>query len=50
VENLKVNGTDHDSPWISWDDVASGADIEFLLNSAPRLSWGSKRNVAGPSY
>ncbi len=50
VVNLKVNGQDHNSPWISWQDLAAGGAIGFTLSETPNLVWGTGTDAAGPSY
>ena len=50
VQGLRVNGTDYNSPWIPWERLAGGAELEFLLADAPAPAWGSSRDAAAPSF
>ena len=50
VQGLRVNGVDHNSPWIVWDEVAHGADLEFIVSDSPNQAWGAARDAAAPSY
>jgi putative alpha-1,2-mannosidase len=35
VQRVQFNGQDYRSPWISWDALAQGGQLEFVLAAAP---------------
>jgi predicted alpha-1,2-mannosidase len=49
VQSLKLNGTNHDSPWIQWSDLANGAVLDFTLGNNPS-QWGSDSKLSPPSF
>ena len=50
VQSMHIKGLDHNSPWIQWNDIEKGGNIDFVLGSTPALSWGSRREAAAPSF
>ena len=42
VKQLKVNGKICDKPWITWDDIKDGAEIEFVMSPKPSRSLHGK--------
>ncbi|WP_139202509.1 glycoside hydrolase family 92 protein [Phyllobacterium sp. YR620] len=40
-----MNGASHDSPWIDFDKLSSGARLEFTLSDKPSC-WGSNPPAA----
>jgi len=48
TKSLKLNGEDHDSAWISWDDIAKGGTLEYATASKPGSKWAT--TVLPPSY
>ncbi len=42
VKQLKVNGKICDKPWITWDDIKDGAEIEFVMSPKPSGSLHGK--------
>ncbi|WP_051614641.1 GH92 family glycosyl hydrolase [Phyllobacterium sp. UNC302MFCol5.2] len=45
IQKLTVNGAAHDSPWIDFDKLSSGARLEFTLSDKPSC-WGSNPPAA----
>jgi predicted alpha-1,2-mannosidase len=50
VQSLSLNGCEHNSPWVAWDSVASGARLHFRLSDTPNTQWGSDPQAAPPSF
>jgi putative alpha-1,2-mannosidase len=50
VQNLRINGQDYRSPWIPWNLISSGGEIEFVLGVSPNKGWGGQAEAAPPSY
>jgi predicted alpha-1,2-mannosidase len=50
IQSLRINGQDYGSPWIPWNILASGGDIEFVLGDSPNKNWGVQVDAAPPSY
>jgi predicted alpha-1,2-mannosidase len=50
VRQLALNGQDYNSPWIPWDAVSGGAQLDFSLDSSPHTEWGSDPGAAPPSF
>jgi predicted alpha-1,2-mannosidase len=50
VESLQLNGKPHDSPWIPWDAVSGGAQLDFSLTDSPNTLWGRDPAAAPPSF
>ena len=45
---LKVDGRPHEKAWIDWEDICSGAKIEFSTSASPSGKWG--REQLPPSF
>ena len=45
---MKLNGKSHESTWIDWDQLNSGATIEYSTSGKPDMKWGAK--VVPPSF
>lgn len=45
---LKLDGKPYDSTWIDWDDLCTGAALEYTTTSKPGANWG--RSKMPPSY
>src|SRR5260370_19140199 len=50
VQELRVNGQVHASPWIPWRVISNGGQLEFVLGHSPNEAWGHHQEVAPPSY
>ena len=50
IQGLRINGQDYASPWIPWQVLANGGDVEFLLGNSPNKNWGTQLDAAPPSY
>jgi predicted alpha-1,2-mannosidase len=50
VQDLSLNGCEHNSPWIPWDAVSGGATLNFSLGDTPNTQWGSDPSAAPPSF
>jgi predicted alpha-1,2-mannosidase len=42
IKSMKLNGQPHESTWIGWDDIATGATLEYTTSAKPDLKWGTK--------
>jgi predicted alpha-1,2-mannosidase len=49
VQTLKVNGSNHNIPWIQWRDLAKGGILDFTLGDQPS-KWGGDPKLAPPSF
>lgn len=45
---LKIDGRPHEKAWIDWEDICSGAKIEFSTSASPSGKWG--REQLPPSF
>jgi predicted alpha-1,2-mannosidase len=50
VQRLALNGQPYNSPWIPWDVVSGGAQLDFSLSNIPNTNWGSDPAAAPPSF
>jgi len=50
VQRLVLNGQPYNSPWIWWDAVSGGAQLDFSLGNIPNTNWGSDPAAAPPSF
>lgn len=50
VRALRLDGRPYGRPWISFCDLARGADLAFELGSRPNRGWGASRASAPPSF
>ena len=48
IKSMKLNGKSHESTWIDWDQLNSGATIEYSTSGKPDMKWGAK--VVPPSF
>jgi predicted alpha-1,2-mannosidase len=49
VQSLRINGQDYASPWIPWNVLSSGAELQFDLGASANHSWGTQSD-AMPSF
>lgn len=40
VKDLYVNGKQHKSPYLTYDEIKNGAEIHFIMSSKPNKKWG----------
>ena len=45
---MKLNGKSYESTWIDWDQLNSGATIEYSTSGKPDMKWGAK--IVPPSF
>jgi len=50
IRRLAINSSDYNSPWIPWDLVKDGAELDFALQTEPNARWGSDPAEAPPSF
>ena len=50
VQSLTLNGHDYNSPWIPWDAVENGAELDFTLGNNPNVNWGGDPAAAPPPF
>ena len=48
IKSMKLNGKSYESTWIDWDQLNSGATIEYSTSGKPDMKWGAK--VVPPSF
>ena len=48
IQKLTVNGNEHASTWVDWDDLCDGATLRFTTSSKPCKTWGTA--VEPPSF
>ena len=48
IKSMKLNGKSYESTWIDWDQLNSGATIEYRTSGKPDMKWGAK--VVPPSF
>ena len=48
ISSMKLNGKTYDSTWITWEELANGATIQYKMSNKPNNKWGTK--VTPPSY
>ncbi|MET4082750.1 putative alpha-1,2-mannosidase [Pedobacter sp. UYP30] len=41
IQSLKINGKLYDKTYLTYDDLMSGAKLEFLLGEKPNINWGT---------
>lgn len=42
INSLKINGKPYESTWIDWDELSTGAILEYKTSNKPNLQWGTK--------
>jgi putative alpha-1,2-mannosidase len=50
VQSLTLNGQHYNSPWIPWDWVANGSELDFTLGNNPNMKWGIDADAPPPSF
>jgi predicted alpha-1,2-mannosidase len=50
VSSLRLNGRSYARPWISYCQLARGADLSFALGPRPSRGWASSRAAMPPSF
>jgi len=50
VRSLRIEGRPYGRPWISYCNLADGADLSFDLGPRPNRAWGASRAAAPPSF
>jgi predicted alpha-1,2-mannosidase len=50
VRSLRLNRHVYGRPWISYCDLARGADLLFVLDARPNHGWGDSAAAAPPSF
>jgi predicted alpha-1,2-mannosidase len=50
IQSLAIKKADYASPWIPWDLIKDGADLDFVMQPQPDISWGSDPTNAPPSF
>jgi putative alpha-1,2-mannosidase len=50
VRWLRLDGRRYGRPWISYCDLARGADLAFVLGPRPNRRWGASHAAAPPSF
>jgi predicted alpha-1,2-mannosidase len=50
VKSLRLAGRVHSRPWISYCELARGADLAFRLQRRPNRRWGAAAAEAPPSF
>lgn len=48
IKSMKLNGKSYESTWIDWDQLNSGATIEYRTSGKPDMKWEVK--VVPPSF
>lgn len=48
IKSMKLNGKSYENTWIDWDQLNSGATIEYRTSGKPDMKWGAK--VVPPSF
>lgn len=49
IQSARLNGKEWNKPWISHEDVMSGAVLELIMGDRPNKRWGSAPDDAPPS-
>lgn len=42
INSLMLDGKPHESTWIGWDELSTGAVLEYKASNKPNLQWGTK--------
>jgi putative alpha-1,2-mannosidase len=50
IRSLGLRGHAYGRPWISYCELAAGADLQYRLGKRPNRSWGTAAAVSPPSY
>lgn len=50
IRRVSVNNQEYKSSWIPWDLVKHGAKLNFSMQSAPNLTWGTDPAAVPPSF
>ncbi|HTV43119.1 MAG TPA: GH92 family glycosyl hydrolase [Candidatus Sulfotelmatobacter sp.] len=50
VQDLKVNGSASNKPWLRYSQICHGATLAYDLSAKPNTRWGVNRRDAPPSY
>lgn len=50
IRSLSLDGRTYRRPWISYCELAAGADLEYSLAPHPDRRWGAAAAVSAPSY
>ncbi|HEV7562116.1 MAG TPA: GH92 family glycosyl hydrolase [Solirubrobacterales bacterium] len=50
IRSLTLGGHAYRRPWISYCELAAGADLEYQLGKRPNRNWGTAAAVSPPSY
>jgi len=50
IDSLDVGGRAYGRPWVSYCEIAAGADLEYRLSTRPNRAWGTAAGAAPPSY
>src|SRR5262249_36923743 len=50
VENLNLNGSPYNSPWMPWSAIKNGGTLDFTLSNNPNSLWGTDPALAPPSF
>ena len=50
IRSLSLGGHAYGRPWISYCELASGADLEYRLSKRPNRRWGAAAAASPPSY
>jgi predicted alpha-1,2-mannosidase len=49
IQSTQLNGKPHSRNWISFRDIAAGANLHFALGTTPNHAWGAAPEDAPPS-
>jgi predicted alpha-1,2-mannosidase len=50
VQTMRLDGVPFDRSWISYADLAGGAELDFTMAGAPNPGWASDSDDAPPSF
>jgi predicted alpha-1,2-mannosidase len=50
VRSLSIDGHPYARPWMSYCELAGGADLSFELSARPDRGWGASRAATPPSF
>jgi predicted alpha-1,2-mannosidase len=50
IHSLALRGHPYGRPWVSYCELAGGADLAYRLSKRPNRSWGTAAAVSPPSY
>ncbi|MDR0824015.1 MAG: glycoside hydrolase family 92 protein, partial [Prevotella sp.] len=42
IKQMKLNGQPYNSTWLNWDDLETGALLEYTASNKPDLHWGTQ--------